>query len=266
MNALDDEMMALLSKAIALVQGAVQGAGDLQRGHAISRSAPISASRCSPPTSRPGARSRSSIASGQADLQGAEIRAVPGGRRRRPAWRSAAAARSCCTPTRCRRMPRPISAWSNAASGWSRLGRLQARCSTRWPGRAELPQGPDAGAVAKVFETIRPPTVVEIRGRGAGDAVPAPDRRHHHEPRPAAGRRQGQGAGAGRGLHAARAADVPAARRRAAASAIDMAVARLPQARAWRPTYDVVVAERAGRRADRRRGRHDRHGHRGRSC
>ena len=44
--------IALIGKAIALVAKRHQGAGDLQRGRATSRSAPISASPCSPPTSR----------------------------------------------------------------------------------------------------------------------------------------------------------------------------------------------------------------------
>ena len=50
-------------------------------------------------------------------LQGAEIRALPRWSPRPPAWRSAAAARSCCIAPPCRPMPKAISAWSKCGVG-----------------------------------------------------------------------------------------------------------------------------------------------------
>ena len=67
MNSLDDgDPAPSCARRSALVDGkALQGAGDLQRGRATSRSAPTSASRSSPPTSRSGWRSRAQIYEGQ---------------------------------------------------------------------------------------------------------------------------------------------------------------------------------------------------------
>ena len=159
-------------------------------------------------------------ASGQKILQGAEIRAVPHRVARRRAWRWAAAARLCCIRARCRRMPKPISAWSRSASGWCPAGAAARRC---WPAPTRNKRGPQGPIppLAQVFETIGIGEGVEVGGGSARPDVSAPDRRHHHEPRPAAGRRQGARAGAGQELRAAEAGHAAPARpdRRRGASA-----------------------------------------------
>ena len=53
----------------------------------------------------------------QQATHGAALRRRAGRRRARRAWRSAAAARSRCTATACRRRPRPTSAWSKSGVG-----------------------------------------------------------------------------------------------------------------------------------------------------
>ena len=59
MNALDPDIMAMIGKAIAMgKKGAFKALVIYNEGEQFLASAPISASRCSPPTSRPGARSR----------------------------------------------------------------------------------------------------------------------------------------------------------------------------------------------------------------
>ena len=120
--------MNLLEKTIAAREGAFQGARDLQRRHAFQRRRQYRPGACSRPISRPGPRSRRLIESGQRDLQDPEIRAVPRRRRRQPAWRSAAAARSSCTAMPSRRMPRPTPGSWNAASASCRAGAAARKC------------------------------------------------------------------------------------------------------------------------------------------
>ena len=62
MNSLDAEIIALLEPDHRTGAEAVQGAGDLQRGHEFLGRRQSRPRRCSPPTSPPGARSRSSSA------------------------------------------------------------------------------------------------------------------------------------------------------------------------------------------------------------
>ena len=64
----------------------------------------------------------------------------------------AAAARPCCMPARCRRMPRPTWAWSRSASAWCRAGAAARRC---WcaTSRGRRIRRADA-AVGAAFEAI----------------------------------------------------------------------------------------------------------------
>ena len=72
----------------------------------------------------------------------------------RRAWRSAAAARCCCTATRCRPMPRATWAWSRAGvglvPGWGGCKEMMLRGLTG--GRQGF--GGAMPAISKVFETI----------------------------------------------------------------------------------------------------------------
>ncbi len=98
MNALDaGDHASCSSRRSPLVAEQLQGAGDLQRGPASSPSAPISALALFAANIAAWGEIEKLVDGGQQRLQGAEICAVPGGRGAVRAWRSAAAARSCCT-------------------------------------------------------------------------------------------------------------------------------------------------------------------------
>ena len=127
MNSFDEAVLKLLEKSIALVGRAVQGAGPLQRRHELLGRRQSRAGALRLQHRRLG-RGREARVRGPTQLQGAEIREVPGRRRRRRAWRSVAAARSCSIATPSRPMPRPIRASSNAAWASYPAGAAAARC------------------------------------------------------------------------------------------------------------------------------------------
>ena len=74
--------------------------------------------------------------------QDAEIRALPGGRRARRHGARRRLRDPAAFRTRCRPMPRPISAWSKSASGCCPAGAAARRCCSRWAADQDMPNGP----------------------------------------------------------------------------------------------------------------------------
>ena len=133
MNALDADTLELLAKIDRARGRTAPRHGGLQRGPELlgrrqSRPRPVRA-QC-----RPVGPARGAGRQGPAGLPRAEVRAVPDRRAHRRAWRSAAAARSCCTAPPSRPMPRPIWGWSRPGSGSCPPGAAARRCCCgRWP-------------------------------------------------------------------------------------------------------------------------------------
>ena len=108
-----------------------------------------------------------------------------GRRRRPPAWRSAAAARSRCTATACRRRPRTYIGLVEVGVGLIPAGggtkEMLARAMEDAPAGADpLPY------VQRVFETIGFGKVSTSAPDAQAARLPARRRRHHDEPRAAA--------------------------------------------------------------------------------
>ena len=160
-------------------------------------------------------RDREARRAGPDDLQGAEIRALPGGRRAgrhgaRRRLRDPAALRRRAGA--CRNLYRPGRSRRRADS---RLGRLQGNAGALAAPRPDCRKARCRRSQRSSRRSARR-KVSKSAAEAQGAAVPAPDRRHHHEPRPPAGRRQGQGAGAGRRTTSRRSRRVLPARARAA--------------------------------------------------
>ena len=252
------------SPSALVAKRTLQGAGDLQRGREFLASAPISASPCSRPTSRLWPMIEELIEAGPEDLQGAEVSRPSRWSARRRAWRSAAAARSCCIAPR------------SQAHAESYIGLVEAGVGLvpGWGGCKEMLRALDGRSQARRRARCRrwprpsrrsaPPRWRNPPPRRSELLLPAPDRRHHHEPRPAAGRRQG----AGRWRW-------PKAISRPAAASCACPALRPRGAAAWRSTASPARQGHArmtswsrapGRRADRRRHRPHRAAGRGRAA
>ena len=223
MNALDPDTMALLGKAIDTVGKKFKALVIYNEGSNFSVGANLGLALFAANIAA-WTEIEQLVGAGPEDLRAAEIRALPRGRRARPAWRSAAAARSCCIATPSRPMPRPISAWSKCGvglvPGWGGCKEMLHALDRH---RAAA-QGPDAGgrqgvrddqhrarssksaAEAKELLFLRPTDGVTMnRYRLLADA-------------------KAQGADARRGLQAAGAAELLTCRARPRAVALEMAV------------------------------------------
>ena len=247
MNAIDPGIIALAAEAIALAPIARSWSTTRASGSGSARTwrrAPVrqhrAVGRPRPRDPRP-ARTRSRRSRTRRSRSSA----------RRPGWRSAAAARSCCTATRSRRTPSRTSGWSRSGvgivPGWGgclrlrRSGWPRARRTGRWrrcrrrSRRSAWRRSRRSAAEARELGFLR-------AGR--------PD---HDEPRPRARRRARVAPRARRRLRAAGAgrAALPGP---SGAAALVLGVAS--QALAGRALpHDRVVARRARARADRRRRR-----------
>ena len=156
-NAIDQAAMTLLHTSIKTVAEQLQGAGDLQRGLALFVGRQPRA-RTVRRQYRRMERDRDTDRHGAGHLQGAEIFEISLSSRRRPAWRSAAAARSCCTATPCRRMPKPtpglVECGVGLIPGWGGCKEML----TRWKANPKMPKGPMPTPI-KIFEMVSTATV-----------------------------------------------------------------------------------------------------------
>ena len=203
-NSLDEGILSLLTKSIALVKEQFKALVIYNEGQNFSVGANLGTALCCR-EHRGLERDRKGGAGRAADLQNSEIRPLPD---RRGAGRHGAGRRLRDPAARERgagRMRKAISGWSNVASGcWPGWGGCKEML-VRWSALGQAARRADAGA----GEGVRAGEHghhVQIGGAGEGLSVPAPHRRHHDEPGPAAGGREGEGAVPGGGLQAARAA------------------------------------------------------------
>ena len=136
------------------------------------------------------------VRKGQEAYKALKYRALPGRRRARRAWRSAAAARSCCIAPPSQAHAETYMGLVEVGVGVDpRLGRLQGDADAQHA-ESEAPRGPMPPS-PRPSRPSAPPRSRTRRPRRKRADVPARRRRHHHEPRPPAGRRQGEGAGVG---------------------------------------------------------------------
>ena len=151
-NSLDEAIISLLGKTIALVKEQYKALVIYNEGQNFSVGANLGTALFAANIAAWGEIEKA-IATGQQAYKALKYASFPTVSAPGRAWRWAAGARSCCTPARCRRMPKAISAWWNAAWGCCRVGAAARRCwggGRRWASCLAA----RCQCAAKVFEMV----------------------------------------------------------------------------------------------------------------